>query len=87
MLFGTAGIRGDLVRITPSFALTIGKSVAVFAKRGEFDHVTVGRDGRTSSDMLAEAVMAGILSEGVPVMDGGHIPTPGLAFATDHCGI
>ncbi|MBU7018492.1 MAG: phosphoglucosamine mutase [Theionarchaea archaeon] len=87
MLFGTAGIRGDLMKITPQFALTIGKSVAIFAERRKYDHVTVGKDGRTSSDMVAEAVKAGILSEGVPVVDGGRIPTPVLAFATDHCGI
>ena len=87
MLFGTAGIRGDLMKITPQFALTIGKSVAIFARKRGFDNVTVGRDGRTSSDMVAEAVKAGILSEGVPVLDGGRIPTPVLAFATNHCGI
>ncbi|MBU7045539.1 MAG: hypothetical protein HXS54_03805 [Theionarchaea archaeon] len=81
MLFGTAGIRGDLMKITPQFALTIGKSVAIFARKRGFDNVTVGRDGRTSSDMVAEAVKAGILSEGVPVLDGGPLWYHGDCFS------
>lgn len=87
MLFGTAGIRGDLTRITPAFAVQLGKSVALFSKRNRFTSVVVGKDGRTSSDMLCEAVTAGVLSQGVPVTDVGCIPTPGLAFACDQCGI
>ncbi|KYK33501.1 MAG: phosphoglucosamine mutase [Theionarchaea archaeon] len=86
MLFGTAGIRGDLKRITPQFALRLGKSVAVFAERRKLP-VMVGKDGRTSSDMLSQAIIAGVLSHGVPVVDVGCVPTPGLAFACDYCGV
>ena len=87
MLFGTAGIRGDLTRITPEFALTLGKSVAVFARRRKKNTVTLGRDGRTSSEMLSQAAAAGILSQNVAVTDIGCVPTPVLAFASDQCGI
>ena len=86
MLFGTAGIRGDLKRITPHFALNMGKSAAQFSKKRGLT-IAVGRDGRTSSDMLSRAVVAGVLSEGVKVTDVGRIHTPGLAFAADECGI
>lgn len=87
MLFGTAGIRGDLTQITPQFALALGRSVAEFAERRNLHSVMVGKDGRTSSDMLSEAVTAGILSQNMPVTAVGPVPTPGLAFACDQCGI
>ncbi len=87
MLFGTAGIRGNLSRITPGFALQLGKSVAVFAKRRGLEKVVVGEDGRTSSDMLSQAVRAGVLSQGCKVEDLGRCPTPVLAFASKECGI
>lgn len=87
MLFGTAGIRGDLTRITPQFALTLGKSVAVFCRGRGLSSVVVGRDGRTSSDMLSEAVIGGVLSQKVEVEDVGRVPTPVLAFASEQGGI
>jgi phosphomannomutase len=87
MHFGTAGIRGDLTKITPEFAVHLGKSVAVFSARKNLTTVTIGKDGRTSSDMLSQAVTAGVLSQGVPVIDLGCVPTPGLAFACHQCGV
>ena len=86
-LFGTAGIRGDLSKITPQVALTVGKSVAVFSKRRGLTTVAVGKDGRTSSDMLSQAVIAGVISQGVCVEDIGRVPTPVCAFASEQCGI
>ncbi|MBU7033364.1 MAG: phosphoglucosamine mutase [Theionarchaea archaeon] len=87
MLFGTCGIRGDLQRITPEFALSLGKCVALFSRTHGASQVIVGRDGRTSSDMLSQAIQAGILSQGVPVIDIGMVPTPVLAYSCDQCGI
>jgi phosphomannomutase len=87
MLFGTCGIRGDLQRITPEFALSLGKCVALFSKTHGASQVVVGKDGRTSSDMLSQSVQAGILSQGVPVIDIGTVPTPVLAYSCDGCGV
>ncbi len=87
MLFGTAGIRGDLKKITPYFALNLGESVAEFSKRRSIDTVVIGRDGRTSSDAVSRAVIAGVLSQDVRVTDVGRVPTPALAFSCEHCGI
>src|SRR2546428_9598122 len=77
-LFGTNGIRGIVGEtITSEFAYGIGSSVASLFKS---EKILVGRDGRTSSQMLAEGAVAGILAEGSSVEDCGVITTPGLQF-------
>ena len=77
-LFGTNGIRGTVGEtITSQSAYGIGSSVASLFK-GE--KILVGRDGRTSSQMLAEGAVAGILAQGKSVEDCGVITTPGLQF-------
>lgn len=42
----------------------------------------VGRDGRTSSVMLKNAMVSGLLSTGMEVLDADLIPTPALAWGT-----
>ena len=77
-LFGTNGIRGVVGEtITAEFAYGIGSSLASLFKDKK---ILVGRDGRTSSQMLAEASIAGILAQGRNVEDCGVITTPGLQF-------
>ena len=77
-LFGTNGIRGVVgENITSEFAYGIGSSVASLFKSKK---ILVGRDGRTSSQMLVEGAVAGILAQGNNVEDCGVITTPGLQF-------
>jgi len=77
-LFGTNGIRGLVgENITSTFAYGIGSGVASLFKSKK---ILVGRDGRTSSQMLAEGAVAGILAQGYDVEDCGVITTPGLQF-------
>jgi phosphomannomutase/phosphoglucomutase len=77
-LFGTNGIRGVVGEtITSEFAYGIGSSIASLFKTKK---ILVGRDGRTSSQMLADGAVAGILGQGVSVEDCGVITTPGLQF-------
>ncbi|HEX9613115.1 MAG TPA: phosphoglucosamine mutase [Candidatus Bathyarchaeia archaeon] len=77
-LFGTNGIRGVVGEsINPEFAYGIGSRVASLFKK---ERILVGRDGRTSSQMLAEGAVAGILAQGNSVEDCGIITTPGLQF-------
>jgi phosphomannomutase / phosphoglucomutase len=79
-LFGTNGIRGVVGEtITSEFAYGIGSSVASLFKNRK---ILVGRDGRSSSQMLGEGVVAGILAQGCGVEDCGVITTPGLQFLT-----
>jgi phosphomannomutase/phosphoglucomutase len=77
-LFGTNGIRGVVGEtITSEFAFRIGSSVAsLYKNKG----ILLGRDGRTSSQMIAEGAVAGILAQGNSVEDCGTITTPGLQF-------
>jgi hypothetical protein len=46
----------------------------------------VGTDGRASGEFLSAAVMAGLASAGVDVMDAGMLPTPAIAFLTADLG-
>ena len=88
-LFGTNGIRAVAGTIlNADFAYRIGSSVAsLFEDR----RILVGCDGRTSSPMLTEGVVAGILAHGNDVEDCGQITTPGLQFlvklARDAAGV
>ena len=59
----------------------IGKSFGTYVKRlGHFTAV-VGRDNRYSSNELAEALIEGILSTGVNVIDLGLVTTPMYYYA------
>jgi len=83
-LFGTAGIRGPIEsKVTPELALNVGKAVGTYVKSGV---VVIGRDARTSSIMLENAIVSGLLSTGVDVIRLGLIPTPMLAWATNKLG-
>jgi phosphomannomutase / phosphoglucomutase len=61
----------------------MGSSVASIFKGVK---ILVGRDGRTSSQMLAEAVVAGVLAQGNGVEDCGVITTPGLQYLSKISG-
>ena len=48
--------------------------------------VCVGRDMRTHSESLAQALIEGMRSAGVNVIDVGMIDTPQIYFAINHLG-
>ncbi|MDR0220137.1 MAG: phosphoglucosamine mutase [Lachnospiraceae bacterium] len=84
-LVGTDGFRGiandDL---TPLLAMQFGQAGAFVLTR-ENDHkptIMVGCDTRISSDMLANALMAGICSVGANAVYVGVVPTPAVAYLT-----
>ncbi|MDK2914368.1 MAG: phosphopentomutase [Thermococcaceae archaeon] len=78
-LFGTAGIRGTLwEKVTPELAMKVGMALGSY-KSGK---ALVGRDGRTSSVMLKNSMISGLLSTGMEVLDADLIPTPALAWGT-----
>jgi phosphomannomutase/phosphoglucomutase len=78
-LFGTNGIRGVVNKeLTPETAIKIGSAIGAFFKGR---NLIVGYDARTSSPMLAKAVMAGLTSTGCNVFSAGMAPTPALQFA------
>lgn len=76
--FGTAGIRGSAVeRVTPGVALAVGRALASITS-----DVVVGRDARTTSEGLAAAAAAGLMSGGADVTDVGVVPTAVVAAAS-----
>lgn len=79
-LFGTAGIRGPVERVTPELALAVGRAVATRLPDGET--VVIARDGRETGETLASAVEAGVTSGGKDVYRAGQLPTPALAYAS-----
>ncbi|WP_297073413.1 phosphoglucosamine mutase [Thermococcus sp.] len=82
-LFGTAGIRGRLwEKVTPELAMKVGMAIGTY-RDGK---AVVARDGRTSSVMLKNALVSGLLASGMEVLDADLIPTPALAWATREHG-
>ncbi len=77
--FGTSGIR-EVVneKLTPELALRVGKALGTYLGGGT---VVVGKDTRTSGEMLKSALISGLLSTGVDVIDIGLAPTPLTGFA------
>lgn len=82
-LFGTDGIRGTVGEwpLVPEFALRLGQAAGVvLASGGRRASVVVGRDTRQSGPMLQSALVAGLLSTGVDVLDADVITTPGVSW-------
>ena len=78
-LFGTNGIRGTAGRdVNSDLAFRVGSALATMFPN---HRVSVGRDGRVSSVMLLEGVVAGVLAYGEDVDDYGLITTPALEFS------
>jgi phosphoglucosamine mutase len=85
MKFGSSGIRGVVnTEITSESALCIGRAVG-----SEYHDVVVGRDPRTSSEMIEYALVSGLLSMGCQITRVGMVATPTLAYAarSHDCGV
>ena len=87
-LFGTDGIRGVAnEKLTVELAVATGRAVAASIgmakdKSNTKKTILLGMDTRISSDMLASALTAGILSVGYDVINLGVVPTPAVAYLT-----
>lgn len=92
-LFGTDGVRGVANRdVTAELALDLSVAAAhVLGSSGAFQghrpRAVVGRDPRASGEFLSAAVIAGLASAGVDVIDLGVLPTPGVAHLTGALGV
>ncbi|UQX87923.1 phosphoglucosamine mutase [Jatrophihabitans telluris] len=88
--FGTDGVRGLAnVDVTPELALALASAAArVLASHGGARRplAVVGRDPRASGEMLEAAVVAGLTSAGADVRLLGVLPTPAVAYLTQHYG-
>jgi phosphomannomutase/phosphoglucomutase len=78
-LFGTNGIRGVVNKeLNPELAIAIGCAIGTYFRHG---NLLVGYDARTSSPMLAKAVISGLNATGCNVLFAGMAPTPALQYA------
>ncbi len=85
MLFGSSGIRGLANKeITPQLAQNVGLAVGSL-----HNSCVIGRDPRTSGEMIEHALISGLLSAGCRVTRIGMVSTPTLAFAARNydCGV
>ncbi|SEH15608.1 phosphomannomutase [Sphingopyxis sp. YR583] len=73
------GVVGDTLSDKDAYA--IGRSFATLIRRAGGKSVAVGYDGRLSSPMLADALIAGINDAGVDALNVGLGPTPMLYYA------
>lgn len=82
-LFGTDGARGIAnSELTCELAMNIGKSAAMVLTDSTDRHpkILIGKDTRISSDMLENALVAGLCSVGADVVVLGVVPTPAVAY-------
>lgn len=71
---GVSGIRGVVGEfLTPALACSYAQAFGTFAGPGR---VVLGRDTRSSGEMLKHAVACGLLATGCEVVDVGIQPTP-----------
>ena len=69
-----SGVRGVIGEsLTPSLLTRFAQAFGTYINSGT---VVIGRDPRTSGEMVKQAVIAGILSSGSRVLDIGMCPVP-----------
>ncbi|MBI1802055.1 MAG: nucleotidyl transferase, partial [Chloroflexi bacterium] len=80
-LFGRFGVTGLVnVELTPEFAAKLSASFGATMKVGSI--VTVNRDLNRASRMIKRAIVAGLPSAGVSVIDLENVPIPVARFYT-----
>ena len=85
--FGTDGVRGVAnTELTPELAFKLGRGggyvLMQHAPEQAHPRVLVARDTRISGQLLEQALVAGLLSVGIEVMQLGVISTPAVAYLT-----
>ena len=84
VIFRQYDIRGIIGKdLTADVARAVGRAVGseATARLGRAATLAVGRDNRPSGTMLSGALVEGLMSAGVHVIDVGLVPTPVLYFA------
>jgi len=80
-LFGTTGIRGLANEfLTPEFCAKIAGAFGTYIG-GRGKKVLIAMDPRTSSEMIKNSTISGLLSAGCDVYDSGIAPTPAVQYS------
>ncbi|NMA92956.1 MAG: NTP transferase domain-containing protein [Firmicutes bacterium] len=78
-IFGQDGIRGEVNRtLTPEMAVRLG---AVYGSLGGREAVVISSERQPSCLMIKQALVSGLLSSGVAVLDAGELISPILRRA------
>jgi len=88
-IFGTDGARGIAgTELSAELAMNIGRAAAMVVRErtGKRPLIAIGKDTRISSDMLENAVAAGLCSVGADVLLLGVLPTPAVAYLVKQYG-
>jgi phosphomannomutase len=81
---GVSGIRGEIGEfLTPAMACDFAQAFGTYVGPGR---VVVGRDTRTSGEMLEHAVACGLLATGCEVVQIGVQPTPTVQIYVSETG-
>ena len=86
LLLGTHCVRGAANHyITCELAMKLGRAAAavLINKSNRHPRVIIGKDTRLSSDMLENAMAAGLCSVGASVVLLGVVPTPAVAYLVE----
>ncbi len=83
-LFGSNGVRGI---VNKELTIELASGIAAAAGHILGSEMAIGRDGRTSSPMIRDAVAAALLSVGCNVHDMGVLPTPALQYLIRDLGL
>ncbi len=78
---GVRGVVGE--SLTPALLARFAQAFGTFVGGGR---VVIGRDPRTSGEMVRQAVAAGLLSSGCRIVDIGVCPTPTLQLIVRNLG-
>lgn len=84
-IFREYDIRGVVEQdLTPEAVVLLGKGIGTLIRRKGAEKFTIGRDGRLSSERIADDLKQGLLSTGLKITDVGQCPTPVLYFSAAH---
>lgn len=81
--FGTNGARGKIDLFTPEFSSSLAAAFATWAGKGK---ILVGRDTRTTGEMMESAIVSGLLSAGSQPVLLGVVSSPTVEFETTRLG-
>lgn len=84
-IFRHYDVRGKVgPQLNAEVMLMLGQAVGSEALDQSQHKLVLGRDGRLTSDELAQAFIKGVTTTGCDVIDLGQVPTPMVYFACEH---
>ncbi|MBI5058686.1 phosphomannomutase/phosphoglucomutase [candidate division KSB1 bacterium] len=87
-IFREYDIRGVVADDLPTAVVVqLGKGIGTYMRGKGAKRITLGRDGRLSSERIQHDLQDGLLATGLEITDVGMCPTPVLYFSIQHLGV